>query len=266
MVGEVRDGETAEICLRAALTGHFVLSTIHTNDALSAVTRLGDMGIEPFLLGSTLRVLEAQRLLRKLCPHCKEAYEVDDELAELHGLKKGEVLYRPKGCLQCRRMGYRGRVGVFEIIRITPKLTQLIQKRVALDQLRKAAREEGMKMLYDSALDKVRQGITSPRSSDDLAGRLPTQVYQWSRSDERAEWRSRLAPNAARQVGVEILELFPSRPGYLPGSSNRGTPPGSRANRLRLASKHISRFASSDLPETSRRLVSCIMYDTLSQL
>ena len=161
MVGEVRDGETAEICLRAALTGHFVLSTIHTNDALSAVTRLGDMGIEPFLLGSTLRVLEAQRLLRKLCPHCKEAYEVDDQLAELHGLKKGEVLYRPKGCLQCRRMGYRGRVGVFEIIRITPKLTQLIQKRVALDQLRKAAREEGMKMLYDSALDKVRQGITS---------------------------------------------------------------------------------------------------------
>jgi type II secretory ATPase GspE/PulE/Tfp pilus assembly ATPase PilB-like protein len=96
MVGEVRDGETAEICLRAALTGHFVLSTIHTNDALSAVTRLGDMGIEPFLLGCTLRVLEAQRLLRRLYPHCKEA-----------------------------------------------------------------AREEGMKMLYDSALDKVRQGITS---------------------------------------------------------------------------------------------------------
>ena len=153
--------ETAEICLRAALTGHFVLSTIHTNDALSAVTRLEDMGIEPFLLGCTLRVLEAQRLVRRLCPHCKEAYEVDDQLAELHGLTPGEVLYRPKGCLQCRRLGYRGRVGVFEIIRITPRLTQLIQKRVPLDQLRKAAREEGMKMLYDSALDKVRQGITS---------------------------------------------------------------------------------------------------------
>jgi type IV pilus assembly protein PilB len=161
MVGEVRDGETAEICLRAALTGHFVLSTIHTNDALSAVTRLGDMGIEPFLLGCTLRVLEAQRLLRRLCPHCKEAYEVDDQLAEQHNLTPGEVFYRPKGCLQCRRLGYRGRVGVFEVIKITARLTQLIQKRVPLDQLRKAAREEGMKMLYDSALDKVRQGVTS---------------------------------------------------------------------------------------------------------
>jgi type IV pilus assembly protein PilB len=161
MVGEVRDGETAEICLRAALTGHFVLSTIHTNDALSAVTRLGDMGIEPFLLGCTLRVLEAQRLLRRLCQHCKEPYEVDDQIAEIHGLIPGEVLYRPKGCLQCRRLGYRGRVGVFEIIRITSSLTQLIQKRVPLDELRKCAREEGMKMLYDCALDKVRQGVTS---------------------------------------------------------------------------------------------------------
>ncbi|HMF35593.1 MAG TPA: GspE/PulE family protein [Isosphaeraceae bacterium] len=161
MVGEVRDQETAEICLRAALTGHFVLSTIHTNDALSAVTRLQDMGIEPFLLSCTLRVLEAQRLVRRLCPKCKEPYEVDDELAARHGLTPGEVLYRPKGCLHCRRLGYRGRLGVFEVIRITPKLTHLIQKRVPLDQLRKGAREEGMKMLYDSALDKVRQGLTS---------------------------------------------------------------------------------------------------------
>ena len=161
MVGEVRDQETAEICLRAALTGHFVLSTIHTNDALSAVTRLQDMGIEPFLLSCTLRVLEAQRLVRRLCPKCKEPYEVDDELAARHGLTPGEVLYRPKGCLHCRRLGYRGRLGVFEVIRITPKLTHLIQKRVPLDQLRKGAREDGMKMLYDSALDKVRQGLTS---------------------------------------------------------------------------------------------------------
>ncbi len=161
MVGEVRDQETAEICLRAALTGHFVLSTIHTNDALSAVTRLQDMGIEPFLLSCTLRVLEAQRLVRRLCPKCKEPYEVDAELAARHGLTPGEVFYRPKGCLHCRRLGYRGRLGVFEVIRITPRLTHLIQKRVPLDQLRKGAREDGMKMLYDSALDKVRQGLTS---------------------------------------------------------------------------------------------------------
>ncbi|HZW34297.1 MAG TPA: GspE/PulE family protein [Isosphaeraceae bacterium] len=161
MVGEVRDQETAEICLRAALTGHFVLSTIHTNDALSAVTRLQDMGIEPFLLACSLRVLEAQRLVRRLCPHCKEPYEVSDELAAAHGLTAGQTIYRPKGCLQCRRLGYRGRVGVFEVVRITPRLTQLIQKRTPVDQLRKAAREEGMKMLFDSALDKVRQGLTS---------------------------------------------------------------------------------------------------------
>jgi type IV pilus assembly protein PilB len=161
MVGEVRDQETAEICLRAALTGHFVLSTIHTNDALSAVTRLQDMGIEPFLLSCSLRVLEAQRLVRKLCTHCKEPYEVTPEVAENHGLTAGEIIYQPKGCLQCRRLGYRGRVGVFEVVRIVPRLTQLIQARAPLDQLRKAAREEGMKMLYDSALDKVRQGLTS---------------------------------------------------------------------------------------------------------
>ena len=161
MVGEVRDQETAEICLRAALTGHFVLSTIHTNDALSAVTRLQDMGIEPFLLSCSLRVLEAQRLVRRLCPHCKEPYEVDDEIAERHGLTPGAALYRPRGCTQCRRMGYHGRVGIFEVVRISPKLTQLIQKRTPLDQLRKAARDEGMKMLFDSALDKVREGLTS---------------------------------------------------------------------------------------------------------
>jgi type IV pilus assembly protein PilB len=161
MVGEVRDQETAEICLRAALTGHFVLSTIHTNDALSAVTRLQDMGIEPFLLSCALRVLEAQRLVRRLCPSCKEPYELSAELAEHHRLTPGEILYRPKGCLQCRRLGYRGRIGVFEVVRITSRLTQLIQQRAPLDQLRKAAREDGMKMLFDSALDKARQGLTS---------------------------------------------------------------------------------------------------------
>ncbi len=161
MVGEVRDQETAEICLRAALTGHFVLSTIHTNNALSAVTRLQDMGIEPFLLSCALRLLEAQRLVRKLCSHCKEPYEVSAELGKQHGLTPGETIYRPKGCLQCRRLGYRGRVGIFEVVRITPRLTHLISKRAPLDQLIKTAREEGMKMLFDSAIDKVRQGLTS---------------------------------------------------------------------------------------------------------
>jgi type IV pilus assembly protein PilB len=161
MVGEVRDQETAEISLRAALTGHLVLSTIHTNNALSAVTRLQDMGIEPFLVSCALRVLQAQRLVRRLCSHCKEPYEVSPELGERYKLTPGETIYRPTGCIQCRRMGYRGRLGIFEVVRITPALTQLISKRAPLDELRKTAREEGMKTLFDSALDKVQQGLTS---------------------------------------------------------------------------------------------------------
>jgi type IV pilus assembly protein PilB len=161
MVGEVRDQETAQICLRAALTGHFVLSTIHTNDSLSAVSRLEDMGIEPFLLASTLRVLEAQRLIRRLCKECKESYPCDLETSKLHGLEPGQPLYRPKGCDYCRGSGYRGRVGVFEVVRITSRMAHLIQTRSPLPELREAAREQGMKLLLDSGLDKVRDGTTS---------------------------------------------------------------------------------------------------------
>jgi type IV pilus assembly protein PilB len=161
MVGEVRDQETAQICLRAALTGHFVLSTIHTNDSLSAVSRLQDMGIEPFLLAATLRVLEAQRLIRRLCKDCKETYDCDAETARTHGFEPGQPLMRPKGCDTCRGTGYRGRVGIFEVVRITPRVAELIQSRTALPELRRAACEEGMKMLADSALDKVRAGLTS---------------------------------------------------------------------------------------------------------
>ncbi|MEI8241619.1 MAG: GspE/PulE family protein, partial [Actinomycetota bacterium] len=163
MVGEVRDQETAGICLRAALTGHFVLSTIHTNDSLSAVNRLVDMAIEPFLLASTLRVLEAQRLIRRLCKECKEPFECDAEIAKAHGFEVGQELYRPKatGCEYCRGSGYKGRVGVFEVVRITPRMAYLIQTRASLPELREAARGEGMKLLLDSGKDKVRAGMTS---------------------------------------------------------------------------------------------------------
>jgi len=161
MVGEVRDQETAQICLRAALTGHFVLSTLHTNDSLSAVSRLQDMGIEPFLLAATLRVLEAQRLIRRLCRECRVEYDCDPETARLHDFEAGQPLYRPRGCDNCRGTGYRGRVGIFEVVRVSSGLANLIQMRAPLAQLRLAAREQGMKLLADSALDKVRQGITS---------------------------------------------------------------------------------------------------------
>ena len=164
MVGEVRDQETAEICLRAALTGHFVLSTIHTNDALSAVSRLQDMKIEAFLLSSTLRALEAQRLIRKLCPLCKEPYNCEPVLAQKFGLTTDETIYRPKGCDHCRGTGYRGRVGLFEVIRITPNMSRLILLRTPLPEMREAARAEGMKLLIDSGIDKVRLGLTSLES------------------------------------------------------------------------------------------------------
>jgi type IV pilus assembly protein PilB len=161
MVGEVRDQETAQICLRAALTGHFVLSTIHTNDSLSSVNRLIDMGIEPFLLASTLRVLEAQRLVRRLCKVCREAYPCDPENAERYNIEQGTLLHRPKGCDACRGTGYRGRVGIFEVIRITPLIAKMIQSRTPLPEMRVAAISEGMKLLVNSAVDKAREGLTS---------------------------------------------------------------------------------------------------------
>jgi type IV pilus assembly protein PilB len=143
------------------LTGHFVLSTIHTNDALSAVSRLQDMQVEPFLLASTLRALEAQRLVRRLCPQCKVPHDIDRVTAERYGLDPGEKLFKPKGCDHCRGIGYKGRLGIFEVVRITPVMAKLIQERTPLPRMREAAREEGMKLLIDSGLAKVREGVTS---------------------------------------------------------------------------------------------------------
>jgi type IV pilus assembly protein PilB len=161
MVGEVRDAETAQICLRAALTGHFVLSTLHTNDALAAVNRLKDMGTEPFLLASTLRVLVAQRLIRRLCQKCRQPYTCDASTASRFGMNPGETLYRPQGCRECRETGYRKRVGIFEVIRMTGRMATLIQTDTPLAELRREATEQGMKLLRQSALEKARQGVTS---------------------------------------------------------------------------------------------------------
>ncbi len=161
MVGEVRDQETAQICLRAALTGHMVLSTLHTNDALAAVNRLIDMGAERFLLASALRLIEAQRLVRRLCDKCKEGYKLDTETADKWGLDIKKEYYRPKGCPACRETGYAGRVGLFEVIRITPKIRDKIGSAAPLPELRATARQEKMLLLSDAGLDKVRQGLTS---------------------------------------------------------------------------------------------------------
>lgn len=161
MLGEVRDGETAQICLRAALTGHLVLSTLHTNNALSAITRLMDMGIEPFLIASTLRLVQAQRLVRRLCVTCRETYQPDEEMLRKYNLEKEAVLYRPKGCHDCRNTGYRGRIGIFEVYRITPELRDLIQARAPLPQLQEVARRTGVLTMLDDGVVKARQGLTS---------------------------------------------------------------------------------------------------------
>jgi type IV pilus assembly protein PilB len=156
----VRDLETAEICIRSALTGHLVLSTLHTNDAPSAVSRLIDIGIEPYLLAPSLLLVVAQRLLRKLCPDCKEAYESAQERAR--GIKiKADLIYKPKGCAKCNQLGYRGRLCIAEVMKVDEKIQPMISEKVPYQKIREVARASGMQSLYESALKKVEEGVTS---------------------------------------------------------------------------------------------------------
>jgi type IV pilus assembly protein PilB len=160
LVGEVRDLETAQICIRSALTGHLVLSTLHTNDAASAVTRLTDIGIEPYMISPSLLMVVAQRLLRKLCPDCKEAYEPTPE--QLKSVKlKTELIYRSKGCAKCSQIGYKGRVCISEVMVINEEIRSLISQRATFQKIRDVARAAGMQTLYESAIKKAESGITS---------------------------------------------------------------------------------------------------------
>lgn len=166
MVGEIRDPETAEIAIRAALTGHLVLSSIHTNDAPSALTRLVDMGVEPYITSSALVGVVAQRLARKLCRKCRKRYRVAPESALAAGFTEEEVeaglrLYRAVGCDECSGTGYRGRIGLFEIMEVTEEIQRLFLREAPAEQLRAAALEAGMRTLRRDALDKVKAGITS---------------------------------------------------------------------------------------------------------
>ena len=165
MVGEIRDRETADIAIRAALTGHLVFSTLHTNDAPGAVTRLIDMGVEPFLLSSSLEGLLAQRLVRRICPHCKEPCEPDKALLKgLNGsveIKPNTVFYRGRGCNHCGQTGMLGRTGIFELLRITGTLRDLIATRPTTDQILRAAPPDHVDMVHDGVL-KVLAGLTTP--------------------------------------------------------------------------------------------------------
>ncbi len=160
MVGETRDKETAEICVRAALTGHMVFSTLHTNDAPSAISRLVDIGMAPYLLSSVISAVIAQRLLRKLCDRCKEAYEPLPTIREQFHITE-ELLYRAKGCEHCTNTGYHGRIGVYEVMTLDRELRDLIAKGCPAHVIKDGAVKTGMSTLWDEGLRKVREGRTS---------------------------------------------------------------------------------------------------------
>ncbi len=163
MVGEVRDLETAELAIRSALTGHLVFSTVHANDAPGTATRLVDIGIEPYLVTSAVHLVMAQRLVRRICPHCKEPYEPDPKavMALVGETRKGTVFYRGAGCKQCKGRGFLGRTAIFEMLEITPELSELVMKRVSADVLRKKALEAGFVTLRENAAKKALDGITT---------------------------------------------------------------------------------------------------------
>ncbi len=169
MVGEIRDGETADLAVNAALTGHLVLSTLHTNDAPGAVPRMESMGVPAYLINASVIGIMAQRLIRRLCQHCKEAYEANEEELEfMRGAYddsqyegKPPLLYRAKGCKFCKHVGYTGRTGVFEIFRMSNTIKELITTTTAIHLIKRQARKEGMLTLWESGVKKVIAGVTS---------------------------------------------------------------------------------------------------------
>jgi general secretion pathway protein E len=165
MIGEIRDLETAEMAIQAALTGHLVFSTLHTNDAPAAITRLLDLGVPPYLISATLLGVLAQRLVRTLCPHCKQPTSVDTalwkSLVSPWKVAEPQGAFEPQGCLECRQTGYLGRVGVYEMMSVTPGLKQLITAAPGMDTLRQEAIRSGMKPLRINGAKKVAAGVTT---------------------------------------------------------------------------------------------------------
>jgi type IV pilus assembly protein PilB len=165
LVGEIRDYETAEIAIKAAMTGHMVMSTVHTNDAPSTITRLVNMGIEPFLVATSVNLIQAQRLIRRICEECREEVQYPIEALIEIGFSKEEAstlkTFRGKGCSNCNGTGYRGRIGLYEVMEITDEIRELIVAGASAFDLRKKAIDAGMITLRESGLHKLRQGITS---------------------------------------------------------------------------------------------------------
>ncbi len=165
MVGETRDQETAQIAIQASLTGHLVLTTLHTNNAPASITRLLDMGIEPFLIASSVTCIIAQRLVRKLCPISKEAYTPDPALFKSLGITaaqaKGVTFYKPVGCPECNYTGYKGRLAIFEIMQMSPAIARLTLEQADANQIRQTAIKEGMTLLMQDGFEKIKEGLTS---------------------------------------------------------------------------------------------------------
>jgi type IV pilus assembly protein PilB len=166
MVGEIRDGETAEIAVHAALTGHLVLSTLHTNDAAGTIPRILDMGVEGYLAASTINMVVAQRLVRKICSQCRIEYVPDrqfvDKLAQDHHLNVSKYkFFRGKGCNDCRGTGFSGRVGIYEILPVSEAIRELVGRKVSSDEIAEVARREGMVSMLEDGMEKVSQGLTT---------------------------------------------------------------------------------------------------------
>ncbi len=165
MIGEIRDLETAEIAVQSSLTGHLVLSTLHTNDAVSAFTRLIDMGVEPFLVATSVRAVQAQRLVRRLCPRCSVPAEVLPSVLRLveHLAEPGNAAdwRRPVGCSYCQGTGYRGRLGIYELVDVSPEMQELIMSSATAEKMRVLATAQGGRSLREDGLLKARSGVTT---------------------------------------------------------------------------------------------------------
>ena len=161
MVGEIRDKETAEVAIQASLTGHLVFSTLHTNDAPSSLTRLIDMGLEPFLISSSVLAVLAQRLVRSICVKCKEEYAPGEVVLKGLGIKGPVKFYRGRGCPTCKKTGFVGRIAIFELLVLNDVIRKMVEEKYSADQVKKKVIELGMKTLRDDGMEKVRQGVTT---------------------------------------------------------------------------------------------------------
>jgi len=204
MIGEIRDVETAEIAVQAALTGHFVFSTLHTNDAAGAIPRLIHMGVEPFLVASALEGIMAQRLARKICPECRESYDPDPLLLEKFDLdpQAGIKFYRGKGCEHCRGTGYKGRIAVMELIDMTPALRRLSLAKAPSEEIREQARADGAVFMEEDALEKVLAGVTTIEEMSRITG-IKVDLGRPEPAEPAEAGEPSLAPAAFEEPPVE---------------------------------------------------------------